>query len=201
MDRLKVTLITSTPFLRSTERYEVQLNTETVPMWIVRLHLEIMATDQSDGIQSIPPVLWYTEGSTDIDHFGLWPLSRDADMWFTYKLLLRLTILHISLESCRKSQVRSSLPSNGNPHEANHQHFLDGLYSEEQNSRCRYKFYVGIVSRWSQSPYHAWKVWFFKSMVLLFSFVRTAKKHDSAISFRSNILASQRTRRVKYDVE
>jgi hypothetical protein len=40
----------------SRERYGVKLNVDRVPMLTVRLHLEIMATDQSDGTQSISPV-------------------------------------------------------------------------------------------------------------------------------------------------
>jgi hypothetical protein len=54
-------------------RYGLQLHLETVPIWIVCLFLEIMATDESEHTGMI-------DNQKSRSHsFGSWPLSRDPD--------------------------------------------------------------------------------------------------------------------------
>jgi hypothetical protein len=53
-------------------------------MWIVCMDLEIMSSDQGDGTLSIPY----------LDHFGPWPLSRDAGIKLKREYFLHVIEVH-----------------------------------------------------------------------------------------------------------
>jgi hypothetical protein len=82
----------STPFQSSNERNGLQLHTEMIPMWIVRLCLEIMFANS------------FKELKEDI-------ISRVADIQFTRKLFLHVAEVHILLTGHDKTLIQAILTS------------------------------------------------------------------------------------------
>jgi hypothetical protein len=97
----------------SRERYGVQLNVETVPVWIVRVELEILPSNQTPGTQTITPVMAVTKkrnGPVRTTWEKQWgPLAifrcNDTD---SSQGILAITVLAIALAglSLRKELLR-----------------------------------------------------------------------------------------------
>jgi hypothetical protein len=110
------------PVLNSIGIYGLQLYVETFHMWTVRLHLEIMATDQSDSTYCSQNTRCTQQGGSSRSHRPTKFVLIISRCRHAVHTVLHVAEVHIWHESFGPFSEWSSSPPNGHPHTASHLH-------------------------------------------------------------------------------